>query len=138
MRNFFSSVLLAITLFELLALAQVKTSVTAASMIEIVANPEKFEGKTVTVTGFLVISRNPREISVRLYLHEEDAKYRLLDNSVFIIPSDQMLKDEEKLNDGYVRLTGRVLLTPTGGGGYIIRIGDVENCFRWAPPQLPR
>ena len=47
------------------------------SLLELISNPPKFNGKVVTIRGFLEISDRDLIYAV-LHLHEEDAKYELL------------------------------------------------------------
>jgi len=116
-------------------LAQGKNSVLPVSIIDVIANPEKYEGQKVAVIGFLVIEREPRHpIRASLHVHEEDAK-RYLGNSVSIIPSQQMLKDRgfEAINQSYVRLTGKVTISRAQNGGRGAFIRDIEECVPWPP-----
>src|SRR5438105_13939280 len=75
-------------------------------LVAMLADPEKFYGKEVTVLGYLVIDRQKKHIpEAWLFLHQEDAN-NLLPNSVKVLASEQMLRDAEKLNGMYVMLTG--------------------------------
>jgi hypothetical protein len=110
------------------------------SLIRLIAAPEEFDGKTVTVQGFLVLGEHPEFINQfpALYLHEEDAKNLLADNSVWVAPSGQMRHDREKIDHMYVRLTGifRAHRGPVGSS----RVGtmtDVESCTPWSDPARP-
>jgi hypothetical protein len=107
------------------------------SLIELISNPEKFDKKTVEVTAFLVIEHQQRHApQATLWLHQEDAR-NLLPNGIGVIPSESMLRDEEKINDMYVRLRGKFLATPTVGGGFALEIKDVQNCVPWSKPDRP-
>jgi hypothetical protein len=108
-----------------------------ASVIELMASPEKFDKKVVEVTAFLVIERQPRHApQATLWLHQEDAK-NMLPNGVGVIASEQMLKDEERINNIYVRLRGTFRGTPTVGGGFSLEIKDVQSCVPWSDPDRP-
>ena len=135
MKNFCISILLAITLCPPVAIPQEKGSISTVDLIQLLASPEKFEGKKVQVRGFVVILRDPRHLTATLFLHEEDAKHRL-GNSVNILGSEQMIRDEEKINNVYVRLIGKVQVIPTTSGARVVQIRDVESCDRWPPPEL--
>src|ERR1039458_7879227 len=78
------------------------------SIIRLVAAPEKFDGKMVAVEGLLRIGEHPEFFGEQpiLYLHDEDAKNLLAANAVWVIPSDQMRRDREKLDRMYVNMTG--------------------------------
>jgi hypothetical protein len=67
-------------------------------LIQLVASPEKFNGKLVLVRGFLLIAGRPHDVvGYILYLHKEDAENNL-GNSVVIVPSEQMKRDQEKID----------------------------------------
>jgi hypothetical protein len=109
----------------------------AVTMVELIANPEKFDGKMVIVRGFLVIDREPRHgVESFLYLHEEDAK-NLLYNGVLIIPSEKMIKDQEKLHNQYVLLSGTLTLAAGVGGRHSVVIKDIQSCIVWSNPARP-
>jgi len=137
MKRFCRAVLLVGALCGLAATAQVKDTAIPVTLIELFVNPEKFEGKKVAVTGYLQILRNPREVNANLFFHEEDAKH-LLGNSIIVNPSAQMLKDEEKINNAYVRLTGKLWITPAANGKPLVGIRDIESYLPWPPPSWLR
>lgn len=100
----------------------------SVSLIQLIASPEKFEGKPVTVRGFLVADWSGHDnhgVGV-LYLYKEDADNEL-GNSVLVIPNEQMRRDSEKINHMYVIVTG------------IFRNGirDVQNCTVLSDPSRP-
>ena len=105
------------------------------SLIQLIANPEKFDGKVVSVDGYLMIGEHPEFVGQQpiLYLHEEDAKNLLLSNSVWVVPSDQMLRNRETLNHMYVTVTG-VFRASRGEGGTITQ---VQNFAIWSDPGHP-
>ena len=111
------------------------------SLIQLIATPEKFDGKQVTVNGFLVIGEHPEFFGQQpvLYLNEEDSKNLLLGNSVWVVPSEQMRRDREKIDHMYVTVTG-TFQTAHGGdrdayeGGTITR---VQACAPWSDPTHP-
>lgn len=103
------------------------------SLIQLIATPEKFDGKLVTVEGLLGFDEHPV-----LWVHEEDAKHWLLANSVRISPSKEMQRDKETINLKYVAITGVFRAARTGsesyeGGG----ISDIQTCTVWSDPQHP-
>jgi hypothetical protein len=101
------------------------------TLIALLANPEKFDGKEITVLGYLLIDRQKKHIpEASLFLHEEDAN-NLLPNSVKVLPSEQMLRDEEKINGMYVMLTG---VAHSKG---VIIINNVRSCKAWSDPRRP-
>jgi hypothetical protein len=122
-----------VTLFALLFFLTARISfvqdgrVLSVSMVQLMAIPEQLNGKVITVRGFLLIvyQRHDRAAAF-LYLHEEDQKHSL-DNGVLVIPSKQMIKNEETLNRQYVSLTGKAKITPTSGLP-IVAMTDIQSC----------
>lgn len=109
----------------------------ASGLIALLANRERFDGKQVTLIGYLVLDHQKKHAATAfLFLHEEDAK-NLLPNAVEVVPSEQMLRDEEKINGMYVMMTGIVRLVPTPKGSYGIVIKDVRGCQVWSDPRRP-
>lgn len=110
------------------------------SLIQLLASPQKFDGKAVMVQGFLRFYRQPKHgLNVFLYVHEEDAKNLLVSNAVLVIPSKQMLRDEEKLDRTYVRMTARFAGVRAVGeespGAGVLK--DVQDCTVWSDPHRP-
>jgi hypothetical protein len=90
--------------------------VLSPTIIQLLANPEKFDGKLVDIRGYLVIEHQPRHASqAAIWLHEEDAR-NILGNEIGVVPSEQMLRDEEKINHVYVLLRGTFRAVPSDGG----------------------
>ncbi len=109
----------------------------AVNLIQLIANPEKFDGTAVAVKGFLRIDRERNhQGTVFLYLHQEDAK-NLLDSSVSVVPNEQMLRDEEKIDRKYVWLIGSFHAVHAANGTYIPVIKEVRSCTPWSDPQRP-
>jgi hypothetical protein len=111
------------------------------SLIQLIANPRRFDGKVVTTWGFL--STGPSidagtTIPSWLYLHEEDAKNLLTSNAVPVSPSRQMIKNQKELDRTYVELTGRVSLSPPGADFPAAVIKHVDNCTVWSDPRHPQ
>jgi hypothetical protein len=122
-----------------LALAQERPN--PVSIIELIAAPEKFEGKLVTVRGFLSINHEkPNGLyNAVLYLHQEDAKNVLLSNQIGLVPNEQMLREEEKINRMYVMLTG-VFRGVHAAGDDTVHVGvikDIRSCTVWSDPNRP-
>lgn len=108
-----------------------------SGLISLLANPERFDGKKVTVAGYLVLDHQKKHAATAfLFLHEEDAK-NILPNGVEVVPSEQMLREEEKINGMYVVMTGIVRLVPTEKESYGIVIKDVHGCKVWSDPRRP-
>jgi hypothetical protein len=109
------------------------------SLIQLVASPEKFNGKLVVVRGFLLIAGRPHDVvGYILYLHKEDAENNL-GNSVVIVPSEQMKRDQEKIDRMYIQLTGTVRSVRISGtaDSYVSSVGDITSCTVWSDPSHP-
>jgi len=102
------------------------------SMIQLIATPEKFDGKFARVIGFL----NLEFEGDALYLHREDL-VQGLDNCVWVHRTDVMERDQKKLNRHYVVIEGIFDAQDHGHmgmfGGAIKDITRIEN---W-PPAPP-
>src|ERR1700730_655936 len=75
-------------------------SAESVSMVQLIATPEKFDGKTIQVVGFLRLEFEGNA----LYLHREDYDQEIYRNAFwFNFPADQ---DAQKVNGHYVLLQG--------------------------------
>lgn len=95
------------------------------SMIELIANPDKFDNKTVMVSGFMHLEFE----SNVLYLHPEDYRMSMLKNGIWLRLNDY-LETNIKLddfNDQYVCLSGIFNAKQGGHGGRYS--GSIEEVF---------
>ncbi|HYM74911.1 MAG TPA: hypothetical protein VE377_02945 [Candidatus Dormibacteraeota bacterium] len=107
------------------------------NIIALLANPEKFDGKVVSVLGFLTIDHQKSHAAIGfLFLHEEDAKH-LLSNGLQVVPSEQMIRDEEKIDRMYVIVTGTLRAVPGTGDSHALVMKDVKSCRVWSDPKRP-
>ncbi len=131
----------ALLLASLLLSGPVRSDKDAAltiNLIQLLATPDKFDHKTVTVRGYLQLDLQPQHSpSAYLFLHVEDAE-NMLGNVVVIQPTDSMLRNAERIDRMYVILTGTVRVTHLENGGVILGIGDVQRCDPWSDPHRPR
>ena len=97
-----------------------------ATLVQLIANPEKFEGKLIRVIGFL---RLEFEGNV-LYLHREDYENAILGNGIWVDATTEMFKNSKALNMKYVLLEGTFSLRNRGHmglwSGAIMRIRRAE------------
>jgi hypothetical protein len=105
-----------------------------ASLIQLIANPEKYDGKLVTVQGFLKLGEHPA-----LWVHDEDFKNVLWSNSIWVEPSAQMVREGEAIEFMYVDLEG-VFRAGHQGHLYFLSggIGQIRSCTAWSNPRRPR
>lgn len=104
-----------------------------ASVIELIANPGKFDGKPVTVIGFL--SLDPPDGNM-LFLHEEDFDHGLIHNAIEIAPTKDMWTDREKLDMNYVVVVG-MFRSPDKSHRYGL-ITDIKRCDLMRIPPAAR
>jgi hypothetical protein len=79
--------------------AQEPTNVT---LVQLIANPEKFDGELIRVIGFL---RLEFEGNV-LYLHREDYENAILGDGIWVDATPAIMKQKATLNMNYVLLEG--------------------------------
>lgn len=96
------------------------------SLINLISNPEKFNGKSIRVEGFLIVSFE----STILYFHKEDYDYGLYQNGIWIeISKDDIASSKfGNLNKRYVLLEGTFDATNNGHFGKYV--GGVERITR--------
>jgi len=97
------------------------------SMIQLIANPEKYQGKLVAVVGFLHWETN------RLYLSQEDFQHQLVENSICIERNTDMGKEKDKLNLKYVGVVGIFGACRPGMGSFSTgRIARIRSYLIWS------
>ena len=102
------------------------------SMVQLIATPEKFDGKFVRVIGFL----NLEFEGDALYLHREDL-VQSLDNCVWVHRTDVMERDRKKLNRHYVMIEGNFDAQDHGHMGMFGgAIKDITRIETWPPAPL--
>jgi hypothetical protein len=104
------------------------------SLVALIANPERLDGKVVYVTGYLRLE----EEGDAIYLSETDYLHGHTKNSVWVERTKQMETDIEKLDGTYVGIVGVFSAKDLGHGaahsGAIIRI---RNCAFRSDPKYP-
>ena len=107
-------------------------------MVELLANPERFNGRPVTVKGYLVIGDRGVNAGARLCLSREDSENGL-GNCAGVVPSPGMHKEWKELTGKYVRMTGMVVTSNPGAPqGRWIMIEHISECEVWSDPSHPR
>ena len=72
------------------------------SMIQLIANPQQYDGKPIRVIAFLHLEFEGNA----LYLHREDFDKSVLSNAVWISLDDQTIRTSKKFSGGYVLVEG--------------------------------
>ncbi|RYZ98847.1 MAG: hypothetical protein EOP47_18305 [Sphingobacteriaceae bacterium] len=98
------------------------------SMINLIANPEKYEGYLVRVHGYL----NLQFESDRLYFHKEDYNNSIRENSLWVSGrGDEKFTEAMKCNNHYVLIEGTF---SNINGGLLENIDRIEI---WERPLTP-
>jgi hypothetical protein len=120
---------LIVFLFLLSGNAQAKEppSFIAVSFAELISSPQVFNKNTVALSGFLKIQHAPHEPTAIFLYSTEDAA-GLQDDAIIVTPDKKLLANRDKLNKRYVRIVGKVKITPAASGGEIVGLSDVESC----------
>jgi hypothetical protein len=72
------------------------------SLVQLIATPEKYDGKVVQVAGFLSLEFEGHI----LYLHQADYENGMTKNGVWIVRNSLIDQNAEKLDKQYVILVG--------------------------------
>lgn len=107
--------------------------ITYVSMLQLIATPERFDGKLISVIGFLQLGRE-RDV---LYVHEEDATHLILASGVPLDRTDEVGKGLKSLDEKYVKVLGIF----RAGGKHTVpfsgNITRIEKCELWSDPEAP-
>jgi len=106
---------------------------TPVSVIQLIADPEKYDGKLVGFVAFLDLE--PEHAG--LYMHKEDYYHAILDNMLWLRPSEALLRDREKLDQRYVGIVG-VFKSGRMGAASAGGIWTVVRYELWSDPVKPR
>jgi hypothetical protein len=100
-------------------------------MVQLMANPEKYEGKLIGTEGFLMLGENPA-----LYLHQEDADHALIMNALWVETTEGMRRHRDELHHKYVIVTGTFRMDHFGHHDYFKAGGitKIKSCSPWSPP----
>lgn len=78
-------------------------------MVELIANPEDYEGERVRVEGFGSIEFE----YIGLTLSREDGEYLITKNGVGLDLSSEQFREHQHLNERFLRVEGRFTITPS-------------------------
>lgn len=105
-----------------------------ATLIQILSDPVKYHKKMVRVVGYLHL----KSYDDAIYLHEEDYRYALYGNSLWVDVTDDMRNHEDKLTDRYVILEGLFDAENHGTmGAFTGTIKNVVRCEAWSSTTQP-
>ena len=107
--------------------------VTDVSIIQLISNPEKFDGKYVRLIGFVRVEFEGDAI----YLHEDDYKYGLTKNGLWLnLTKDIYEKQSRKFDRKYVLVEGTFNAKHRGHMGLFS--GAIENIKRFEVWEVRR
>lgn len=75
---------------------------TGVSLIQLISNPDRYDGKVVRLEGFLRLEFEGNA----LYLHQEDDDRMLTKNAIWVDANAGMMQRRNDLNQKYVLLEG--------------------------------
>jgi hypothetical protein len=105
------------------------------SLIQLISNPQAYDGKTIRIIGFLHLEFEGDVI----YLHNEDFRYGLTKNGLWInTPRDMTEMQKKAVSDHYVICTAQFVAKMHGHMG--MNSGEVTNVSRlqvWDAYQGP-
>jgi hypothetical protein len=106
------------------------------TLVRLIANPDKFDGKLIRVIGFLRIEFEGNV----LYLHREDYENAILGNGIWVDVTPAIMKKKANLNMNYVLLEG--VFSSSERGHMDMWSGTIKQIRRsqlWAPlNNVPR
>lgn len=96
------------------------------SLVKLIANPEKYDGKRIQAIGYLHLEFEGNAI----YLHEEDFKHSMSENSFWVNFSSKLTKEQDlkKFSDKYVIIIGTFKANEKGHMGMFG--GTLDNIVR--------
>ncbi|HLK03599.1 MAG TPA: hypothetical protein VKT53_04095 [Candidatus Acidoferrum sp.] len=74
----------------------------SVSIVQLIATPEKYDGKVVQVMGFLRLEFEGNA----LYLHEDDYRHAIYKNGLMVVTNPKIETEAGKLNLRYIVLEG--------------------------------
>ncbi len=110
---------------------------TRVSIIQLIATPERFDGKLVGTYGFLALGW---EASV-LWLHKEDSDNLLSANALWLDPSPEMRRNASEIALKYVTIVGVFRAFQSGRPGHNKIEGmsggitNIRSCTVWSDPK---
>jgi hypothetical protein len=125
------SLVLAICAVSFHAFAQRSTEPADVSMIQLIASPEKYDGKLIRVIGFLRLEFE----GDALYYHKEDYEQSISKNAVWVNTTPEMMKHKDQLNNHYALLEGVFDAKRLGHMGMFSgEISKIGRAITWPNP----
>ena len=109
----------------------------SVSMIELIANPERFDGKDVIVIGYVHLDKPPlyEETSDTVYIAESDHRHHISKNGLFLnVPTDSQLR--KSFQDDYAIIEGRFNKSHGHMGLWSGTISNIQRLEKWPKAVL--
>lgn len=107
----------------------------AVSIAQLLSVPEKFDGATVMLLGYLHLDVD----GSKLFLHEADYVNGLESNGIAVRPSKEMMELKSALNHKYVLLVGSFHRPSRNPFGFDSgTLNHVTRAELWSSPEEPR
>jgi hypothetical protein len=114
--------------------AQPAQQAISVSMLQLIATPEQFNGKLISVIGFVTLDKE----GDLLFAHQEDAVHWILGNAIQVAETKQMFADREKLDQKYVKIIGIFRASDRHRiPFYSGTIEEIGSCDLWSDPAHP-
>lgn len=98
---------------------------TRVSLVQLIANPNEYDGKFVRVIGFVSVEFE----GTAVYLHQEDFKYDITQNAIWL---EMDFERNKKLNQRYVLIEGTFDADHNGHKGLFSgSIKDIKRLQVW-------
>ncbi|HEX5889412.1 MAG TPA: hypothetical protein VFY61_11940 [Pyrinomonadaceae bacterium] len=98
---------------------------TRVSLVQLIANPNEYDGKFVRVIGFVSVEFE----GTAVYLHQEDFKYDITQNAIWL---EMDFERNKKLNQRYVLIEGTFDANHNGHKGLFSgSIKDIKRLQVW-------
>lgn len=101
----------------------------SVSLIQVIANPEKYDGKDIQLIGYFHIDIDFDEAV--LCLHKEDYNNSIVLNTFWIDVDNKNKQQYEKVNDNYVIIRG--IFNKGGHGIHAGGLTNITRCEIWDP-----
>jgi protein associated with RNAse G/E len=99
-------------------------SAETVSIIQLIANPEKFDGKTIYIKGFLNLSFEGNA----LYLSDKDFDFKIFKNAIYLwLSNEDSFNLREQCNHKYVSIIG---IFKVDKGHFGMFSGSIKNIKR--------
>lgn len=94
---------------------------TNATLLKVLANPERYDNTTLTLIGFLNLDFN----ADGLYLHKDDYDYAIYGNALKLDASDKIYQQLKEFENQYVIITGKF---KDRGSLFTGELIEIESC----------